>query len=417
MTRPTAHAYPICLVALAVGFVVPLHDAVAVSVPGSAPCILGCFQQEPGNPSQASAAVATEGGQVKKEEEEEEVPQEEEEGGALLTAEEEHELAASRAELLRAHYETLFSEADGALTNPPGVSRTLPLGIDGDTQEPLYGTFLHPMAPEGEGNSSPINTQVQELKDAVSTLLEKGWSPAPLIGSSFHIDFCVRDRQIHSVGAPPMRVISWRKLAELQSIPRSHLGHAVSIPQAMAEVADSHAAAGPPLMRQYEDNPFGGAAVPEEFYPHLDSELGTVPRLNLVMVSHRWTRPHRDPALAHPDDEAGTKCKLLVEYGKREFASEAKRETYFWIDFTSVDQDDPWRGIQALPLYISNCAGGMVVVASNEYEDRAWCRLEQVGSMTRWCGWGFVAGQRAMRVELHVPGRLIDINWGLSVHI
>lgn len=35
-------------------------------------------------------------------------------------------------------------------------------------------------------------------------------------------------------------------------------------------------------------------------------------------------------------------------------------------------------GIEALPLYISNCVGGMLVVANPEYEDRAWCRLEQV---------------------------------------
>jgi len=261
----------------------------------------------------------------------------------------------------------------------PRATKTLPLGINGDAQEALYGSFLHPVVSGStDTDADGRSQQLQEVMGPVAELLEKGWSPPPLIGSSFHIDFCVRDQQIRSVGAPAMRVVSWRKLAKLGGIPRSDLGHAVSVPEAVAEVAQLHAGAGPPLLRQYEDNPFGGAAVPKEFYAHLDSELGTVPRLNLVMVSHRWTRPHQDPSLAHPDDEAGTKCRLLVEYGEREFASEARRETYFWIDFCSVDQDNPWRGIQALPLYISNCAGGMVVVASNEYEDRAWCRLEQV---------------------------------------
>ena len=41
-------------------------------------------------------------------------------------------------------------------------------------------------------------------------------------------------------------------------------------------------------------------------------------------------------------------------------------------------QDNPKPGIQALPLYLSTCTGGMVVLADEEYDQRAWCRLEQV---------------------------------------
>ena len=279
-----------------------------------------------------------------------------------------------RAALLKSRYETA-REAEGAGGGDgedlPEFSIKLPDGVNGEEQEALYGTFLHPIKPKHAAQADEVT---QDLMGPISALLGKGWSPPPLIGSSFYIDFCVRDQQIRDAQAPPMVVISWRKLKELGCIPRSSEGHAVSIAQAMAEVAELHSAAGPPKLTQYEDNPFSGASVPAEFHPHLDSELGTVPRLNLVMVSHRWYRP----TFPHPDDEAGTKAKMLVEYGQHEFSSVAARETYFWIDFCSVDQNNPWPGIQALPLYISNCAGGMVVVANDEYESRAWCRLEQV---------------------------------------
>lgn len=39
---------------------------------------------------------------------------------------------------------------------------------------------------------------------------------------------------------------------------------------------------------------------------------------------------------------------------------------------------DGLNGIYTLPLYISTCTGGMVVLGSEEYEGRAWCRMEQL---------------------------------------
>lgn len=300
------------------------------------------------------------------------------------------ELDKMRLAMLKGHHEAALAvqrEMGGDWDPLPEVSIKVPAGINGEEKEIMYGTFLHPIKP---GHAARPDQVLQDLLGPVSGLLSRGWSPPPLIGSSFYIDFCVRDQQIREIGAPPMLVISWRKLRELGHIPRSSEGHAVSIAQALAEVAERHASAPPPRMLQYEDNPFGGASVPAEYFPCLDSELGTVPRINLVMVSHRWCRPSRDPALAHPDDEAGTKAGMLVEYGLREHSSEAARETYFWIDYCSVDQDNPWPGIQALPLYISNCAGGMVVVANDEYESRAWCRLEQVSRLLPPSAWAML---------------------------
>jgi hypothetical protein len=70
--------------------------------------------------------------------------------------------------------------------------------------------------------------------------------------------------------------------------------------------------------------------------------------------------------------------RALFIYAPRLRATEVK---YMQKNSNGMDveaQDNVMPGIEALPLYISNCVGGMLVVANPEYEDRAWCRLEQV---------------------------------------
>lgn len=256
----------------------------------------------------------------------------------IFKTEQEHprsveDLREERLRLLEDRHTRAIAAAEAA--SLPDFRRELPAGINGETQVCPFGSFLHPALSEA---GHPPSEEKQEVLEGVKALLASSWSPPAVIGTGFHIDFAVRDAQIRAVGAPRMVVLSWRQLEALGRIPRSSEGLAVGIPEAIAQVAERYADVGPPGLLQYEDNPFGGASVPPEFWPHLDSELGTNPRLNLVMVSHRWLRPSMDPKLAHPDDEAGFKARLLAHYGRQEAEAPGKRETYFWIDYCSVNQ-------------------------------------------------------------------------------
>jgi hypothetical protein len=49
----------------------------------------------------------------------------------------------------------------------------------------------------------------------------------------------------------------------------------------------------------------------------------------------------------------------------------------FWIDYASVDQDDPQAGIEALPLYAAACPV-LVSYMTQDYNSRAWTRVERV---------------------------------------
>ena len=108
----------------------------------------------------------------------------------------------------------------------------------------------------------------------------------------------------------------------------------------------------------------------------------------VCVCKFRWEQPNfTDPLLAHPDDKAGSKWRRLVAYAKAQ-ASQccddslgwipyAPVETFFWLDFPSVDQDYPVPGISVLPLYVAACSG-MVILEHPEYMGRAWTIVERL---------------------------------------
>lgn len=94
----------------------------------------------------------------------------------------------------------------------------------------------------------------------------------------------------------------------------------------------------------------------------------------IVFFSHRWFRP-KDK---HPDNKKHGKWRAITDT-IRELASAHhvnEQDLYLWVDFHSVDQDAPQKGVNSLPLYIQ-CSDVFVSLASQEeYWTRAWCLLE-----------------------------------------
>jgi hypothetical protein len=95
--------------------------------------------------------------------------------------------------------------------------------------------------------------------------------------------------------------------------------------------------------------------------------------LRIVFVSHRWLGANG----LHPDDAAGTKAKALLQFGQWLSGQRGVGEVAFWIDYTSIDQDNTGDGLAALPLYMatSRC---IVCYETDDFERRAWCRLERL---------------------------------------
>jgi hypothetical protein len=144
------------------------------------------------------------------------------------------------------------------------------------------------------------------------------------------------------LGGPPMRLLHWRKLAELGRIPRSDERHAV---EARAGI-DTY-----------------GAPVVEVF-----------------MVSHRWLRSSSDRTRAHPDGPGNEKARALDEFSRwrRQWVQHCHGflpELYYWIDYCCIDQDDPAAAVPLLPLWVA-CCERFVRVQTPDYDERAWCRVE-----------------------------------------
>mmetsp|Transcript_34044 Transcript_34044/g.79625 ORF Transcript_34044/g.79625 Transcript_34044/m.79625 type:complete len:1032 (-) Transcript_34044:158-3253(-) len=95
--------------------------------------------------------------------------------------------------------------------------------------------------------------------------------------------------------------------------------------------------------------------------------------LVICMISHRWRRP----TAPHPDDKENSKARSLARYGKD--AAQRNVDMYFWLDFAGVNQDDlrdKVVGISKLPCIVATC-NEFLVFWSDDYESRAWTRLER----------------------------------------
>jgi hypothetical protein len=129
---------------------------------------------------------------------------------------------------------------------------------------------------------------------------------------------------------------------------------------------------------------------------------------NLVYISHRWLRPgptqeeheshgYRWAGHSHPDDEAGSKHKIICAGIQKlaEMKAWSLNAVYLWIDFCCVEQDDVGllqEGVASIKGYIAMCDamlipspqelseedGRMVHMIPGGYGERAWTRLESM---------------------------------------
>lgn len=168
-----------------------------------------------------------------------------------------------------------------------------------------------------------------------------------LASSSFREQASNFDRRplIHranSLGGPRMKLIHWKRLLELGRIPHSKEGHAV---EAIAGI-----------------NQFGA------------------PKVEIIMVSHRWLRPSLDSSKAHPDLLDNKKANAINEFSRwrREWVFNKHGflpEIYYWIDYPCIDQTDTSLAVPLLPMWVA-CCERFLRIDTEGYDSRAWCRLE-----------------------------------------
>lgn len=124
---------------------------------------------------------------------------------------------------------------------------------------------------------------------------------------------------------------------------------------------------------------------------------------HIVFCSHNWKRGDEEQCksnghvwegAAHPDDEKGTKHRLLCAGVAKlaELKGWSLDTVYVWLDFCGIDQDDDakkWAGVESLRGYLSVCDAVIIpypkppradaprsVDALEVYGERGWTLLE-----------------------------------------
>lgn len=144
------------------------------------------------------------------------------------------------------------------------------------------------------------------------------------------------------IGGPPMLLLHWKRLLELQRIPHFDESEAVD---AMTGI-----------------NSFGAG------------------RVEIIMVSHRWLRPSENRLQAFPDEDDHPKAKAINEFSdwRRQWVLARHGflpEIFYWIDYSCIDQRDTAAAVPLLPLWVASCER-FLRVETEDYDARAWCRLE-----------------------------------------
>jgi len=182
---------------------------------------------------------------------------------------------------------------------------------------------LNPMQKHAE-------VELNEITSNVLRLLDNEW---PQLKNSSLLDtWRQRDRLMREVG-PPMLLLDWRTLEDIGRIPHSDEERGITM-----EEAESIAK--------------------KQGY-----------RFFIEMFSHRWSSPYS------PDDRYNSKAKVLIEWAK--YRESCGLRTFFWIDYTCINQSDIAPGVAMLPLYVSSC-NNIVCFDTPEYLGRAWCRVERL---------------------------------------
>lgn len=172
--------------------------------------------------------------------------------------------------------------------------------------------------------------EMESLKQDVLRLLDNQW--VDLKNSSLLGTWRERDRLMREIG-PAMILLDWETIKRLGRIPHSAENCGISMEKAAEDAAKKGL------------------------------------RFFIEMFSHRWSSKFA------PDDRWNSKARALVEWGKYRLSMGLR--TFFWVDYTCINQGDLVPGVTMLPLYVSSC-NNIVCYDTPPYEPRAWCRVERL---------------------------------------
>ncbi|KAM7224602.1 hypothetical protein V8F06_000383 [Rhypophila decipiens] len=102
----------------------------------------------------------------------------------------------------------------------------------------------------------------------------------------------------------------------------------------------------------------------------------------IIFFSYRWI--NKDPGAVSPDDTYNTQYNRMITASElfMEMHPEVKaNELGLWIDFACVDQDEPMKGVSALPMILAQC-NAVISLTDEDYYTRAWCSVEVMVAQT-----------------------------------
>ncbi|KAL7622095.1 hypothetical protein AAE478_007597 [Parahypoxylon ruwenzoriense] len=98
----------------------------------------------------------------------------------------------------------------------------------------------------------------------------------------------------------------------------------------------------------------------------------------VIFFSYRWLNPMASPEGGYPDDEKHTqynRAKQAVEEFLESQTDIKPGNLRIWLDYACVDQDDPMKGVAALPMILAQC-DAVISLIDDSYYHRAWCSVE-----------------------------------------
>ncbi|KAJ1636250.1 hypothetical protein T492DRAFT_1141243 [Pavlovales sp. CCMP2436] len=197
---------------------------------------------------------------------------------------------------------------------------------------------------------SGIELSFDEVHDAVCDELEA--HPEVWVRESKEMGLVVERFKALEGSVPMMHLIHGLAIEKLDRLPRSD------------ELDDE----GKPYWRTLEDLHAAWKPHPFENDPTREYK-----KLNVVFLSHRWSKP----TLGLPDDDDNTKASIVVKqskYGRDTYET----DNWWWVDWVCANQNNTAGHIAALPLYIAastECFS--VYIPGGDYDRRGWIRCER----------------------------------------
>ncbi|UKZ75830.1 hypothetical protein TrVFT333_003524 [Trichoderma virens FT-333] len=98
----------------------------------------------------------------------------------------------------------------------------------------------------------------------------------------------------------------------------------------------------------------------------------------VIFFSYRWLNPMIGQDGGTPDDGNHTQYARMmqaIENFLKEHKDVDSKCLQIWIDYACVNQDDPTKGVAALPMILAQC-DAVISLTDDQYYDRAWCCVE-----------------------------------------